>query len=52
MNKGIKLIVLSLLTIVFISGCSISFDNKSNEAKEYLKEKYGINKKVNSWKCV
>ena len=52
MKKSIQIIVLSLFTILFISGCSFSFDNKSNEAKQYLKEKYGINKTVKSWGCV
>jgi len=52
MKKSIKLFVLSLLTICFVSGCSISFDNKSNDAKSYLKDKYGISKSVKSWNCV
>lgn len=52
MNKSIKIFVLSLFTILFISGCSFSMDNKSNEAKAYLKDKYGINKTVKSWNCV
>ena len=52
MKKSIKLIVLSLLTITFISGCSFSLDNKSNDAKAYLKEKYGISKNVKSWNCI
>jgi len=52
MKKSIKLFILSLLTVTFISGCSFTIDNKSNDAKAYLKEKYGINKTVNSWNCV
>ena len=52
MKKSIKLIVLSIFTILFISGCSISLDNKSNDAKAYLKEKYGISKSVKSWNCI
>ena len=52
MKKYIQLFVLSLLTILILSGCSFSADNKSNEAKAYLKDKYGINKTVNNWHCI
>ncbi len=52
MKNCIKLFVLSLFTIILISGCSSSFNNKSNDAKAYLKEKYGINKTVKDWHCI
>lgn len=52
MKKYIQLTIVSIISIFLLSGCAFSFDNKSNEAKAYLKDKYNINKTVKEWKCV